>query len=98
MFVNVVVPPAFFQVCIQLMVPPANGQYIVYTEFAATTSHHASKPEQSKLVASQVALSAHSVSVYIAELSNIFLTGILKDVFHQVNFVQVSLLAKAFAT
>lgn len=63
MFVNVVVPHAFFQVCIQFMVHPANGQYIVYTELAATTSHHASNPEQSKLVASQVALSAHSVSV-----------------------------------
>jgi len=69
----------------------------VNTEFAATISHHASNHERSKVVASPIALSIPSVSVYALLLSNIFLTGILKEVFHQVNFVQLVLLENPFA-
>jgi hypothetical protein len=69
----------------------------VKTEAHANVSHHASNQDKSKLVAGFILFNIHSVSVYIALLSNIFLTGILKLVFHQVIFVQVVLLLNHLA-
>ena len=94
---KIVVHDGFFQVCDTLTVPPAKGQYSVKTELAAIASHHASNPERSKLVASHIASSIPSVSVYVELLSNIFRTGILNEVFHHVNFVPLVLFVKAFA-
>ena len=94
---NVTVPDGSFQVCDTFIVPPAKGQYNVNTEFAATTSNPASNPDRSKLVASPVASSDHSVSVYVVLLSNIFRTGILNEVFHQVILVPLVLFVNALA-
>lgn len=94
---NIVPPHGFFHVCDIFIVPPANGPYKVKTELAAITSHHASNPERSKLVASPVAFSIPSVSVYVELLSKIFRTGILNEVFHHVNFVPLVLFVNAFA-
>lgn len=96
-FVKIIVPDGSFHVCDTYIVPHANGPYSVNTELAAITSHHASNPDRSKLVASPVAFSIPSVSVYIVLLSKIFVTGILNEVFHHVNFVPLDLFVKAFA-
>ena len=94
---NIVVPDGSFQVCDTFTVPPAKGQYNVNTELAEITSHHASNPERSKLVASPVAFNIPSVSVYVELSSNIFRTGILNEVFHQVILVPLVLFVNALA-
>jgi hypothetical protein len=96
--VNTVVHAAFFHVCVIVTFPPANGPVIPHTEFAATTSNPASNPESEKLVHNPIELSIPSVRVIVELLSNMFFTGILKLVFHQVNFVPLVLLENPFAT